>query len=75
MRIKQAISFVAFVIACSFAVQEDEITFEGIDMSKIQFIGRWEDRTSKENGLTFGNGEFISDWPCSAIKFNVELDN
>ena len=75
MRIKQAISLVALVIACSFAVQEDEITFEGIDMSKIQFIGRWEDRTSKENGLTFGNGEFISDWPCSAIKFNVELDN
>ena len=38
---------------------------EDIQKSKIHFIGRW----------AYRDGEFISDWPCSALKFNVELDS
>ena len=57
----------------TLALDEDDFGFEGIDMSKIQLIGRWEDQTSNGSELSFGKSGFISDWPCSALKFNIEL--
>ena len=57
----------------TFALDEDDFGFEGIDLSKIQFIGRWEDQTSNDLELSLGKKGFISDWPCSALKFNIKL--